>query len=170
MTAMKGRLFWILGFMFLLNGNSSAQVYRQAVGIRGNGNLVGFSFVQRVAPSMTGEIILERNPFDSHVAGTLRFHKNTLGPRLNTYFGLGGQAGFVRSTPGTFVGLNTQLGIEFKFPILPIQTSLDLMPMFNIGPHPNNIYFQVALGVRYVTKKDETRGLRGVINQMKSNP
>jgi hypothetical protein len=170
MTAMKGRLFWILGFMFLLNGNSFAQVYRQAVGIRGNGNLLGFSFVQRIAPSLTGEVILERNPFDSHIAGTVRFHKSTFGPRLNSYFGIGGQAGFVRYAPGTFVGLNTQFGLEYKLPFLPIQTSIDLMPMINIGPHPKNIYLQVALGIRYVTKKDETRGLRGVINQMKSMP
>jgi hypothetical protein len=170
MTAMKGRLFWILGFMFLLNGNSFAQVYRQAVGIRGNGNLLGFSFVQRIAPSLTGEVILERNPFDSHIAGTVRFHKSTFGPRLNSYFGIGGQAGFVRYAPGTFVGLNTQFGLEYKLPLLPIQTSIDLMPMINIGPHPKNLYLQVALGIRYVTKKDETRGLRGVINQMKSMP
>jgi hypothetical protein len=167
---MKGRFFWIFGFMFFFNGIIQAQVYRQALGIRGNGNLVGFSFVQRLAPSITGEIILERNPFDAHVAGTFRFHKSTFGPRLNSYFGLGGQAGFVRNATGTFVGLNTQFGLEYKFHLLPIQTSLDLMPMINIGPHPKNLYLQVCLGIRYVSKKDKSRGIRGVINQLKSNP
>jgi hypothetical protein len=90
---------------------------------------------------------------------------------LNSYFGIGGQAGFVRYASGTFIGLNTQFGLEYKLPFLPIQTSIDLMPMINIGPHPKDfLYLQVALGIRYVTKKDETRGLRGVINQMKRMP
>ena len=163
-------LFYCLTFFFLTSINSKSQVYRQAIGIRGNGNLVGFSFVQRMTPSVTGEVILERNPYDAHLAGTFRFHKSTFGPRLNSYFGLGGQAGFVRNSSGTFVGLNTQFGLEYKFPLLPIQTSIDLMPMINIGPHPKNIYLQFALGIRYVTKKDELRGLRGKINTLKSMP
>ena len=33
-----------------------------------------------------------------------------------------------------------------------------------------DLFLFQALGIRYVTKKDETRGLRGVINQMKNIP
>jgi hypothetical protein len=155
---------WLLGvLMIALNVKSHAQVYREALGVRLTENNVGVSLVERLGNHLTVEGIGQKTKVDINLSASIRIHKNLIGNRLNWYFGGGAQVGFMNNSNITYRGVHAVLGAEYKMILLPVLISVDMRPMFNFYPYPNNLPLEFGLGIRYVTKKDEKKNIKNLL-------
>ena len=71
---------------------------------------------------------------------------------MNLYAGPGAQLGFYNLPEGGFgmnVGVAGQLGVEWNFPSVPLQLSIDWRPVFFFLNNRGFGYDSVGLGLRY---------------------
>jgi hypothetical protein len=80
-----------------------------------------------------------------------------IGIGLNVYVGPSATTGLQflagdvdGSKDGLFILLGGQAGFDYYFQSVPFQISLDVMPQFGVFNSKEDIYFDPALGIRYV--------------------
>lgn len=142
-----------------------AQRYGNAVGIRGGGGEVGVTFQQRIFYQSTLEGMF--NFSVNHWVGTglYEFHQPMLTRGLNFYLGAGPHFGRLfkdgELAGRYYYGLSGIVGIEWKFPALPIVISADLRPQFHLN-HVKTTELRPGISIRYIlrTERESTRKSR----------
>ncbi len=84
------------------------------------------------------------------IGGLLEIHKPTNIEGLRWFYGAGAFVGFEDSD--TYLGPTGIVGIDYKFPNVPINLSLDYKPELNILPDINFVPDAFALSVRFTLK------------------
>jgi hypothetical protein len=137
----------------LMNRTASAQDYRLALGVRLSNN------VPTLSSSFTGKyFITEKNAIEGLVSfgnrfgigGLLEFHKPFATEGLSWFFGAGGYVGF--EDDDTYLGPTGVLGLDYKFPSVPVNLSIDWKPELDILPSINFVPEAFAVSIRFVIK------------------
>ncbi len=153
----KGLLLALLGLMMQV---ASAQINDHAIGLRfgyGGGISYQHKFSRETRGELNGQFLLGSSYSSIRLTGIYQwvFDMNKgfafyVGPGVstgslqleNTYNGKG--------KPGFFLSIGGQAGIEYIFDGIPIQLSVDVLPMFSIVNNYDDIYLDPAFGIRYV--------------------
>lgn len=148
----------ISAFLFCFVSLSSAQDYNTAIGLRG-GLSNGLTFKQFLGDKAAVELIATTRWKGLEITGLYELHNGGLGvDGLTWFYGLGGHIGFWKGdnaswgTPGesyTVIGVDGNLGLDYKFPKHPINLSLDWKPAFNLVGYSGFWGDGGALSIRY---------------------
>jgi len=135
-----------------------AQEYKNAVGLRG-GLPYGITCKHFTGSKTALEGIIATRWDGFSLTGLYEIHNPTRDyPNLRWYYGGGAQGGlwngsnpYVSSLTTTFsLGVTGVLGMEYTFDDIPVNLSIDWLPMINII---QNVYFdpvQIGIAIRYV--------------------
>lgn len=133
----------IFSFLMILIGLSGlqAQRYTTAIGVRA-GYGMGFSYKSYVKPKVAFEGILAVRWRGVGLTGLVQRHHNLLIPGVQWYYGGGIHAGYwndvdtqrplFSGNSSVILGLDGVIGIEYTFDAIPVNVSLDWIPMINI--------------------------------------
>jgi hypothetical protein len=149
------RILFILFFasIILFTQNASAQNYRFGLGVRLSNS------TPTLNNSITGKyFVTDRNAVEGIVSFGSRFgmgalleiHKPLNIEGLNWFYGAGAYVGFQDTQ--TYLGPTGILGLDYKFPNVPINLALDWKPELDIIPDINFVPDAVALSVRFTLK------------------
>lgn len=147
------RTFIALLIIFAIGSAAKAQDYRFALGIRLsnssptlNNSVTGKYFV---TPTSAIEGIVS---FGSRfgVGALLELHRSLNVQGLNWYWGGGAYVGFGDNE--TYLGPTGALGLDYKFPSIPLNLSLDWKPELDIIPSVRFIPDAFALSARFAFK------------------
>ena len=153
-----GKLFLLTTLLIisgiLINKTASAQDYRLALGVRLSNN------VPTLSSSITGKyFVTDKNAIEGILAfgnrfglgALLEFHRpfSTV-EGLSWFFGAGGYVGWEDSD--TYLGPTGVLGLDFKFPSVPVNLSIDWKPELDILPAVNFVPEAFAVTIRFVIK------------------
>ena len=138
----------------LLNKTASAQDYRMSLGVRLSNN------VPTISSSITGKyFVTERNAIEGMVAFGNRFGIGALlelhrpfstVEGLSWFFGAGGYVGWEDSD--TYLGPQGIIGLDYKFPSVPVNLSIDWKPELDILPAVNFVPEAFSVSIRFVIK------------------
>lgn len=142
------KLLMLVAFLFCTE--LSAQKYITALGLQGGNGEIGVTFQQRVFGTSTVEGLLTFSTNHITMNALYEYHKPILTKGLNYYVGGGPHFGQLKDE-GPFVGATGIVGLEFKFPVLPIVFGASLRPEFHLN-HPNNFELKSGIAVRYVLR------------------
>ncbi len=150
-------LFSLLILIFCCS-SLSAQKYITALGIQGGDGEIGLTLQQRIFEKSTieGLFTFSRSHFTLH--GIYEFHRPIITKGLNFYVGAGPHVGTLKDN-GAYSGLTTIVGIEFKFPLMPMVISGTMRPEFHLG-HPKSTQVKGGFSVKYVIISDRDRRKR----------
>jgi hypothetical protein len=133
-----------------------AQRYGTTVGARWGKSHFGASLQQRIEGNSTVEAMVLLNNGETTLSGLYEYHRPLLfkWKGFNTYVGAGAHYGWLNNDTlkDQFWGLDGIMGIEYKFPLLPIAASLDFKPTYNFSYYEKSSAFQpqFAVSIRYV--------------------
>ena len=138
----------------LMNRTASAQDYRLALGVRLSNN------VPTLSSSVSAKyFVTDRNAIEGLVSfgnrfgigGLLEIHRpfSTV-EGLNWFFGAGGYVGF--ENDDTYLGPTGVIGLDYKFPSVPVNLSIDWKPELDILPSVNFVPEAFAVSIRFVIK------------------
>ncbi len=134
---------------------ASAQDYRLALGVRLSNN------VPTINNSITGKyFVTDRNAIEGFfsfgsrfgIGGLLEFHRpfsTTEG--LSWFFGGGAYVGWEDSD--TYLGPQGVIGLDYKFPSVPVNLSIDWKPELDILPSINFVPEAFSVSIRFVIIK-----------------
>jgi hypothetical protein len=138
----------------LMSNTASAQDYRLALGVRLSNN------VPTLSSSITGKyFITDKNAIEGLVSFGNRFgigallelHKPfTTVEGLSWFFGGGGYVGWEDSD--TYLGPTGVIGLDYKFPAVPVNLSIDWKPELDILPAVNFVPEAFSVSIRFVIK------------------
>lgn len=138
----------------LLNRTASAQDYRLALGVRLSNN------IPTLSSSVTGKyFVTDKNAIEGLVSFGNRFGIGALLEHhrpfstvegLSWFFGAGGYVGFEDSD--TYLGPTGALGLDYKFPAVPVNLSIDWKPELDILPAINFVPEAFSVSIRFVIK------------------
>lgn len=143
-------LFVAVGFA----STAKAQHYRNAFGVR-LGYDSGLTLKHFASPSSAFEGILTASSRYFQLTGLYEYQQPISGaPGLDWYVGLGAHVGnvYYKEYKGTraMVGGDLIAGLEYVFPMVPFNVSLDWKPTFNFSNHYYDYWFAgLALSFRY---------------------
>jgi hypothetical protein len=150
-------LTWIAGFQ------GHAQPYELAGGLRlGSPAAFSFRYLSKENRAIEAFLGFRNQSFYSWtvIGGTYSYYSNLLDVKGLYWFGGGGASLFLWSwksqysgpqQSGTSLGVNGHLGLDYKFSDLPLNLSLDWMPVFFLNGYSSGISGGYgALCVRYV--------------------
>lgn len=133
---------------------SSAQDYRLALGVRLSNN------VPTLSSSFTGKyFVTDKNAIEGLVSFGNRFgigallevHRPfTTTQGLSWFFGGGGYVGW--EDDDTYLGPTGVVGLDYKFPTVPVNLSLDWKPELDILPSINFVPEAFAVTIRFTVK------------------
>ncbi len=138
---------------------SKAQIADNAIGVRlGYGG--GISWQHKLSKTTRTELNVAfggGDEFSTFRLTGLYQYVYRMGSGFHFYAGLGGSAGYVSTgnkyagdgDNGVYLSLGGQLGIDYMFDGIPVQISIDAMPMFPVINKYADLYFDPALGIRY---------------------
>lgn len=146
-------LVFTFAFIFM-NIKASAQDYRLALGVRLSNN------VPTLSSSVTGKyFVTDKNAIEGIVSfgnrfgigGLLEFHRpfSTV-EGLSWFFGGGGYVGFEHGD--TWLGPTGIVGLDYKFPAVPVNLSIDWKPELDILPSVNFVPEAFAVSIRFAIK------------------
>ena len=150
-------VFSLIGFIFLCGSRVLAQDYRMALGIRLS------SSDATLSNSISGKyFITDRSAIEGlisfgnrfGVGGLLEIHNPFAVPGFKWFYGGGvyvGNGGYEKSDNATYFGPKGIIGLDYKFPNIPLNLSLDFKPELDIIP-AITAHYAVALSVRFVVK------------------
>lgn len=143
--------------------------FTNAVGLR-IGQTSGLTFKHFFSSGNATEAILSASPYSLGITGLYERYINTEAKGLSWYYGAGGHlgVGLFQTTyyppyysedrykarygnyPGVAVGIDGILGLEYKFPKIPIAMSLDVKPFMEVNSTPN-IFLAIdpGFGIKY---------------------
>lgn len=147
------RTFFTLLMIFAIAGAATAQDYRFGLGIRLsnssptlNNSVTGKYFVTET--SAVEGIISFGSRFG--VGALLELHRPLKAQGLNWYWGGGAYVGF--GDDDTYLGPTGVLGLDYKFPSIPLNLSLDWKPELDIIPSIRFVPDAFALSARFAFK------------------
>ena len=138
----------------LINKSASAQDYRLALGVRLSNN------VPTLSSSITGKyFVTDKNAIEGLVSfgnrfgigGLLEFHRpfaTTEG--LSWFFGGGGYVGW--ENDDTYLGPTGVIGLDYKFPSVPVNLSIDWKPELDILPKISFVPDAFGVTARFTLK------------------
>ncbi len=139
---------------------AQAQINDHAIGVRfGYGG--GISYQHKFSKVNRGELNAQFGISDSYttlrLTGIYQWVFN-MNDGFHFYVGPGVSAGSLsidnkyagKGENGLFVSVGGQLGVDYVFDGIPLQLSLDVLPMISVVNNYDDIYLDPALGVRYV--------------------
>jgi len=132
----------------------NAQDYNWAIGVRGGYENAGITVKKGMggtALDFTGNWHLGSGYTALNVQGLYEWQQNITGG-LDWYYGLGAHVGmWTVDNAGSdlWLGVDAVIGLEFKFPSLPIALSLDYRPGLNILPDVSGGYGDVGFGLKF---------------------
>ena len=139
---------------FLLDSTASAQDYRLALGVRLSNN------VPTLSSSITGKyFVTDRNAIEGLVSFGNRFGIGALlelhrpfstVEGLSWFFGGGGYVGF--ENDDTYLGPTGVIGLDYKFPTVPVNLAIDWKPELDILPAVNFVPEAFAVSIRFTIK------------------
>lgn len=140
-------------FLLCVAQQASAQDYRFAIGVR----------LSNATPTLNNSItgkyfITDRSAVEGLVSfgsrfgigGLLEIYKPFNVQGLSWFYGGGAYVGFENSN--TYLGPTGILGIDYKFPNVPLNLSVDWKPELDIIPDINFVPDAVAFSVRFTIK------------------
>lgn len=134
-----------------------AQKYGNAFGLRGGGGEAGLTFQQRIAFQSTVEAMFNFSTNHWVATGLYEHHQPMLTRGLNFYLGAGPHIGRLfkegEIEGRNYFGLTGILGIEWKFPAMPILISADLRPQFHLN-HVKSTELKPGIAIRYIMRTD----------------
>ena len=138
----------------LINKTASAQDYRLALGVRLSNN------VPTLSSSITGKyFVTDKNAIEGLVSfgnrfaigGLLEFHRPfTTAEGLSWFYGAGGYVGW--ENDDTYLGPTGVIGLDYKFPAVPVNLSIDWKPELDILPAVNFVPEAFSVSIRFVIK------------------
>lgn len=139
---MKKYLFLSILIALLSLGGLQAQRYTTAIGLRAGYGL-GISYKSYIKPKVVFEGILSVRWRGMGLTGLVQRHRSIPGvPGMQWYYGGGVHAGYwnditterplFSGQSSVILGLDGVIGIEYTFAEIPINVSLDWIPMVNI--------------------------------------
>ena len=132
----------------------NAQDYNWAIGVRGGWNNYGLTVKKGMggtALDFTGNWSLGSNYTALNLQGLYEWQQNLSGG-LDWYSGVGAHVGMWSvkdANSSLWLGIDGVIGLEYKFPELPIAISLDYRPALNILPSVSGGYGDVGLGLKF---------------------
>jgi len=145
-------LLFLTGSLFFPN-NSRAQDYRFALGLRLSND------IPTISNSVSGKyFVTDLNAIEGIVSFGSRFgigallelHRPFATPGLSWYFGGGAYVGW--EDHDTYLGPTGVLGLDYRFPNVPVNLSLDWKPELDIIPKINFVPEAIAVAIRFVIK------------------
>jgi hypothetical protein len=140
--------------VMLMDQSASAQDYRLALGVRLSNN------IPTLSSSITGKyFVTDKNAIEGLVSFGNRFGIGALlelhrpfstVEGLSWFFGGGGYVGFEDSD--TYLGPTGVLGLDYKFPAVPVNLSIDWKPELDILPAINFVPEAFSVSIRFVIK------------------
>lgn len=147
------RTIIISGILLLLAGESTAQDYQFALGVR----------LSNSSPTLNNSItgkyfVTERSAIEGLVSFGSRFgmgalleiHKKFKPEGFGWFYGGGVYVGFEDSN--TYLGPTGIIGLDYKFPGIPLNLSLDWKPELDIIPTVSFVPDALAFSVRFAFK------------------
>jgi hypothetical protein len=138
----------------LINKTASAQDYRFALGVRLSNN------VPTLSSSVTGKyFVTDKNAIEGLISFGNRFGIGALlelhrpfstVEGLSWFFGGGGYVGFEDSD--TYLGPTGVIGLDYKFPAVPVNLSIDWKPELDILPSINFVPEAFSVSIRFTIK------------------
>lgn len=141
------KLLIIIVVVLFCNTNMNAQVYNNAIGLRG-GFSSGINFKHFLSGENAFEVILATDYDGFLITGVYQRHTTAFDtPGLQWYYGAGGRIGFYDDN--SILGIVGVVGLDYKIEDVPISLALDVMPRIHII---GNDLMQMGAGfsVRYV--------------------
>lgn len=140
---------------------AQAQINDHAIGVRfGFGG--GISYQHKFSKENRGEFNAQFGVGDTYttlrLTGVYQWVFN-MHNGFHFYVGPGASLGSLKlgndyggkGEEGLFVSVGGQLGVDYVFDGVPIQISLDILPMYSVmNNYDNGVGFDPALGIRYV--------------------
>lgn len=146
------KLFVIIASLVIFSAAASAQVGSRAIGIRGGyGAELSYQYGN---DSRFLEADLGWSPGSINIVGVMDFVFAKAGD-FNFYAGPGAHVGIFnyqaddRYLSAISLGIVGQIGVEYPFPTIPLNISLDWRPAFNFLGNPGFKGAFGALGIRY---------------------
>ena len=148
---------FLIVFMFLSTQWVSAQDYRMALGIRLS------SSDATLSNSVTGKyFITDRTAIEGMVSfgnrfgvgGLIEIHNPFATPGFKWFYGGGvyvGNGDYEKSDNTTYFGPTGIIGLDYKFPDIPLNLSVDFKPELDIMP-AITAHYALAFSVRFVFK------------------
>lgn len=150
---MKSKLLFTLFLLSMIALSASAQDYRFAAGIRLSNSTPTLNNSVSVKYFVTETSALEGLvSFGSRfgVGGLLEIHKPLKQDGLQWFYGGGAYVGFEGGD--TYLGPTGAIGLDYKFPNLPLNLSLDWKPELDILPKVRFVPDAFALSARFAFK------------------
>ncbi len=155
---MKG-LILILFSVFCLSA-LTAQVNDHALGVRfGYGGGISYQHGLNKVNRLEANLALGLGSYYSYFKLSGAYHwVFDIGTGFNLYAGPAATVGsvnfesnyFGNDEEGLFIAIGGQLGLDYNFQEFPLQISIDIMPQFPILNPFEDVYFDPAIGVRWV--------------------
>lgn len=152
-AVMKQLTVFLIPVLLVISERASAQDYRFALGVRLSNS------TPTLNNSITGKyFVTDKNAVEGMISFGSRFgmgalveiHRPFATQGLQWYYGAGAYVGF--QSGNTFLGPTGVLGLDYKFPDVPINLSVDWKPELDIIPEINFIPDAFALSVRFTFK------------------
>ncbi len=135
------RIVLTITALLMLTAFTNAQDYNTAIGLRG-GLYNGFTIKHFIGEKAALEGIAETRWRGFNVTGLYEIHNQAFDVEgLNWYWGVGAHLGFWDGTDVTWIddnnaytliGVDGIIGMEFNFPTVPINVSVDYKPAMNL--------------------------------------
>lgn len=153
---MKESIFILLIFLLAFCRNGQAQVskqdYNNAIGIK-VWDGIGVTFKHFLSDKAAFEGIAFFSNKGARTTGLYEFHFPLGGePGLRWFVGPGAHLGFYNNTNGNglFPGLDGIIGIEYTFPKIPLNASIDWQPTVEFGNDRGFYGSWGGLAIRYI--------------------
>lgn len=133
---------FLLLFLWTISSNiataqANGDTYKTAIGIKFYPT--GITIKTFMKPNLAFEAIGYFWEKGTRITGLFEYHYNLVSSgRLKWYIGPGAHVGFYKNNffnGGTSIGLDGVLGLDYKFPSIPINVSLDWQPSFEFGDY-----------------------------------
>jgi hypothetical protein len=130
-------LVLFIGVANTAQAQSNGDSYKTAIGIKFYPT--GLTIKTFVKPNLAFEAIGYFWEKGTRITGLFEYHYSlTSSGRLKWYIGPGAHVGFYKNdffNGGTSVGIDGVLGLDYKFPGIPINVSLDWQPSYEFGDY-----------------------------------
>ena len=151
---------------------SSASTPQTLMGVRLGGGTMGSDLGLTIQHQFDQNSYIEGmgtlNKYDMRLTGLYQYHQPLSMRGLTWFVGGGAHIGRVRQSVAeslldilnidlggegdvrrVFLGLDAVGGIQYKFPGIPMNASLDVKPALNFGDHPKNFEVGIAFSLRW---------------------
>lgn len=148
------RYVLIASSLFLtLSGYS--QLYKTTFGARLDDAQFGMSLTQRILPKTSIEVYGDMTSNNVQAGAVIRQHLKIAGKRMNYYPIAGVHTGYMKDS-GSFSGADLGIGAEYKFILMPLAISFDVVPSVHfLGNHSDWWTFNTVFSIKYVLVEDK---------------